>query len=147
MDFFEKCYGFQEAKKFMQMGLYPYFREISSAQDTEVLINGKKMIMLGSNSYLGLTTHPEVKEAAIQAVAKYGTGNAGSRFLNGTLDIHQELEEKLARFTGKQAALLYGTGYMTNVGVIGGLAGGDILLLINGSCQYLWLPISSPKKW
>lgn len=131
MDFFEKCYGFQEAKKFMQMGLYPYFREISSAQDTEVLINGKKMIMLGSNSYLGLTTHPEVKEAAIQAVAKYGTGNAGSRFLNGTLDIHQELEEKLARFTGKQAALLYGTGYMTNVGVIGGLAGPRDILFID----------------
>lgn len=113
------------------MGLYPYFREISSAQDTEVLINGKKMIMLGSNSYLGLTTHPEVKEAAIQAVAKYGTGNAGSRFLNGTLDIHQELEEKLARFTGKQAALLYGTGYMTNVGVIGGLAGPRDILFID----------------
>jgi 8-amino-7-oxononanoate synthase len=123
MDFFEKCYNFQEAKKYMDMGLYPYFREISSAQDTEVTINGKNMIMLGSNSYLGLTTDPQVKEAAIKAIEKYGTGNAGSRFLNGTLDIHEELEQKLAKFTGKEAALLYGTGYQTNVGVLGGLTG------------------------
>lgn len=131
MDFFQKCHQFIEAKKYMEIGLYPYFREISSAQDTEVFINGKKMIMLGSNSYLGLTTDPEVKEAAIKAVEKYGTGNAGSRFLNGTLDIHEELEQKLARFTGKQAALLYGTGYQTNVGVIGGLAGPRDVLFID----------------
>ena len=131
MDFFSKCYNFQEAKKIMQMGLYPYFREISSAQDTEVYIKGKKFIMLGSNSYLGLTTHPEVKEAAIKAIEKYGTGNAGSRFLNGTLDIHEELERKLAEFVGKEAALLYGTGYQTNVGAIGGLAGPRDIIFID----------------
>ena len=131
MDFFAKCYNFQEAKKYMELGLYPYFREIASSQDTEVSINGKKMIMLGSNSYLGLTVHPEVKEAAVLAIQKYGTGNAGSRFLNGTLDIHQEPEEKLAKFTGKEAALLFGTGYMTNVGVIGGLSSPRDVLFID----------------
>ena len=123
MDFFDKCHNYTTAKEYMKLGLYPYFREISSAQDTEVTIHDKKMIMLGSNSYLGLTIHPEVKEAAIKAIEKYGTGNAGSRFLNGTLDIHEELEQKLAKFAGKEGALLYGTGYQANVGVIGGLAG------------------------
>ncbi|OHD12543.1 MAG: 8-amino-7-oxononanoate synthase [Spirochaetes bacterium GWB1_36_13] len=121
MDFFQKCYNFTEAKKFMEMGLYPYFREIESAQDTEVFIHNKKMIMLGSNSYLGLTTHPEVKEAAIKAIEKYGTGNAGSRFLNGTLDLHEELEKKLAEFVGKEDSLLYSTGFQTNLGVLAGL--------------------------
>ncbi len=130
MDFFEKCYNYTTAKDFMKMGLYPYFREISSSQDTEVTIKGSKMIMLGSNSYLGLTTHPEVKEASIKAIEKYGTGNAGSRFLNGSLDIHAQLEEKLANLLGKEAALLYGTGYQTNVGVIGGLAApGDYIYI------------------
>lgn len=131
MDFFEKCYQFTEAKKYMEMGLYPYFREISTAQDTEVYIDGKKYIMLGSNSYLGLTVNPEVKEAAIKAIEKYGTGNAGSRFLNGTLDIHRELEEKLAAFVGKQAAVLYSTGYQSNVGVIGGLASPRDIIFID----------------
>ncbi len=122
-DLFEKCFGYTEAKEVMAKGLYPYFREISSGQDTEVEINGKTMLMLGSNSYMGLTSHPEVKQAAIEAIQAYGTGNAGSRFLNGTLDIHCRLEEKLADFFGTEAALLYGTGYMTNVGVIGCLIG------------------------
>lgn len=131
MDFFDKCFNFTEAKKYMEMGLYPYFREISSAQDTEVFINGKKVVMLGSNSYLGLTSDPEVKEAAIKAIEKYGTGNAGSRFLNGTLDLHEELEQQLAQFAGKEAALLYGTGYQTNVGVIGGLAGPRDIIFID----------------
>ena len=122
MDFFEKCYNFIEAKKYIEMGLYPNFREISSAQDTEVITNNKKMIILDSNSYLGLTNHSQIKEASIKAIEKYGTRNAGLRFLNGTLDIHEELEKKLTRFVKKDAALLYGTGYQTNMGTIGGLA-------------------------
>ena len=97
-DIFKKCYEYNDAKKAMSMGLYPYFREISSEQDTEVWIGDRKMLMLGSNSYMGLTNHPEVKEASKRAVSLYGTGNAGSRFLNGTLKIHRELEEKLADF-------------------------------------------------
>src|SRR5665648_555896 len=98
----------------MQAGIYPYFREIESDQDTEVVINGKKVMMFGSNSYLGLTNHPKVKEAAKAAIDKYGTGCAGSRFLNGTLDIHVRLEEKLADFVGKEEALVYSTGFQVN---------------------------------
>jgi 8-amino-7-oxononanoate synthase len=109
----------------MAIGYYPYFREISSEQDTEVICNGKKMLMMGSNSYLGLTTHPKVKEAAIEAVKKYGSGCAGSRFLNGTLDIHIKLEEELARLVGKEAALAYPTGYQANVGCISAMVGKD----------------------
>ncbi|MFH1092359.1 MAG: pyridoxal phosphate-dependent aminotransferase family protein [Pseudomonadota bacterium] len=110
-----------EAKK---IGIYPYFREIVSEQDTEVILkNGRKVLMLGSNSYLGLTNHPQVKEAAIQAVRKYGSGCAGSRFLNGTLDLHHELEDELADFVGKEAALLYTTGFQVNQGVIATLLG------------------------
>jgi len=123
MDIFDKCFSYTEAKEVMARGLYPYFREIESGQDTEVYIHGKKMLMLGSNSYMGLTSHQEVKQAAIDAINKYGTGNAGSRFLNGTLDIHRELEEKLANFIGTESSLLYGTGYQANIGVIGCLVG------------------------
>lgn len=112
------------------LGLYPYFRPLSSGQDTEVQMNGQKLLMLGSNNYLGLSTHPKVKEAAIAAIAKYGTGCAGSRFLNGTLDIHLECEEKLARFVGKEAALVYSTGFQVNLGVLPTLAGrSDFLIL------------------
>ncbi|MFH1139608.1 MAG: aminotransferase class I/II-fold pyridoxal phosphate-dependent enzyme [Pseudomonadota bacterium] len=101
------------------MGLYPYFRQITSEQDTEVILKGnKKVLMLGSNSYMGLTNHPEIKEAAQAAVRKYGTGCAGSRFLNGTLDIHEELEGELAAWVGKEAAVLFSTGFLVNVGVI-----------------------------
>jgi len=105
------------------MGLYPYFRTISTAQDTEVTINDKRVLMLGSNSYLGLTNHPKIKEAAKAAIEKYGTGCAGSRFLNGTLDIHLELEQALARLVGKEAVLLYSTGFQVNLGVISALVG------------------------
>ncbi|HOK77981.1 MAG TPA: aminotransferase class I/II-fold pyridoxal phosphate-dependent enzyme [Verrucomicrobiota bacterium] len=105
------------------MGLYPYFRTISTAQDTEVTINEKRVLMLGSNSYLGLTNHPKIKEAAKAAIEKYGTGCAGSRFLNGTLDIHLELEQALARLVGKEAVLLYSTGFQVNLGVISALVG------------------------
>ncbi len=102
-----------------KVGLYPYFREITSEQDTEVILKGnKKVLMLGSNSYLGLTNHPEVKEAATEAIKKYGTGCAGSRFLNGTLDIHEELERELAHWVGKEAALLFSTGFQVIQGII-----------------------------
>ncbi len=131
MDFFDKCKSFTTAKEIMAAGFYPYFRVMESAQDPEVIVGGKKMIMLGSNNYLGLTNHPKVKEAAIEAVRKYGSGCAGSRFLNGTLDIHVELEEKLAKFFRKDAALTFSTGYMTNLGIISSLAGKDDVVVID----------------
>ncbi|MDR3287272.1 MAG: pyridoxal phosphate-dependent aminotransferase family protein [Prevotellaceae bacterium] len=114
----EKAVAFDIADKIQETGLYPYFRPIESEQDTIVKIKGKDVLMFGSNSYLGLTCHPKVKEAAIEAVKKYGTGCAGSRYLNGTLDIHVELEEKLAKFLGKEAAVVYSTGFQSNQGVI-----------------------------
>lgn len=115
----EKMSRYDAPQKFRDAGIYPYFRAIESDQDTEVIINGKKILMFGSNAYLGLTNHPAVKEAAIEAVRKYGTGMAGSRFLNGTLDIHIELEHKLAKFSGKEEAIVYSTGFNVNQGVIG----------------------------
>ena len=130
-DLFEKCFKFTRAKELMAAGLYPYFRIIESAQDPEVVIKGKKMIMVGSNNYLGLTSHPKVKEACIEAVRKYGSGCAGSRFLNGTLDIHVQLEEKLARFIRKEAALVFSTGFQVNLGVIAALVGKDDLVIID----------------
>lgn len=129
MSLLDKCYSFQDAKRAMAMGFYPYFREISSEQDTEVICNGLKMLMLGSNSYLGLTIHPKVKEASIAAVKKYGSGCAGSRFLNGTLDIHIQLEEELARLVGKGAALAYPTGYQANVGCISAMVNKDEFMI------------------
>ena len=126
---FKKVRSFKSAEQVRAMGLYPYFRTISSAQDTEVIINGKKVLMLGSNSYLGLTNHPKIKEAAKAAVEKFGTGCAGSRFLNGTLEIHLELELALAQLVKKEAVLLYSTGFQVNLGVISGLVGkGDYVL-------------------
>jgi len=119
----DKVQEFRSADQLRAMGLYPYFRVISSAQDTEVMINGKKVLMLGSNSYLGLTNHPRIKEAARAAVEKYGTGCAGSRFLNGTLEIHLELERELAKLVRKEAVLLYSTGFQVNLGVISALVG------------------------
>lgn len=104
-------------------GIYPYFRAIESDQDTEVIINGKKVLMFGSNAYLGLTNHPKVVEASIAAAKKYGTGMAGSRFLNGTLDIHEELERKLANFMNKDEAVVFSTGFSVNQGVLGCLTG------------------------
>lgn len=126
---FRKVRNFTSADQIRALGLYPYFRTISSAQDTEVTIDGKPVLMMGSNSYLGLTNHPKIKEAARAAVERYGTGCAGSRFLNGTLDIHIRLEEALARLVGKQAVLLYSTGFQVNLGVISALVGkGDYVL-------------------
>jgi len=118
-------------QKVMAAGIYPYFRAIESDQDTEVLIGGKRVLMFGSNSYLGLTCHPKVKEAAKKAIDKYGTGCAGSRFLNGTLDIHIALEEKLARLVGKEAALCYSTGFQVNQGVISCVAGRNDYVLLD----------------
>lgn len=126
---FRKTREYTSAARVRALGLYPYFRTISSAQDTEVVIQGRKVLMLGSNSYLGLTNHPKIKEAAIAAVRKFGTGCAGSRFLNGTLEIHIELEQALARLVKKPAVLLYSTGFQVNLGVISVLAGkGDFIL-------------------
>jgi 8-amino-7-oxononanoate synthase len=131
LDLFDKCRTFTTAKEVMASGFYPYFRVVESAQDPEVMVEGRNMIMLGSNNYLGLTNHPKVKEAAIEAIKKYGSGCAGSRFLNGTLDIHVELEGKLAKFFRKDAALTFSTGYMTNLGIISSLAGKDDVVVID----------------
>lgn len=130
-DIFEKCNKFTKATELMSAGIYPFFRVIESAQDPEVIMGGRRMIMVGSNNYLGLTNHPQVKEAAIEAVKKYGSGCAGSRFLNGTLDIHVKLEEKLAQFIRKEAALVFSTGFQVNLGVISALVGKDDLIIID----------------
>jgi len=131
MDLFEKCRKFTTAKELQQAGIYPFFRVIDSAQDPVVTIHGQKMIMIGSNNYLGLTNHPKVKEAAVEAIKKYGSGCAGSRFLNGTLDIHVELEEKLARFMRRDSALIFSTGFQVNLGVISALVGKDDVVIID----------------
>ncbi|MGA2406000.1 MAG: aminotransferase class I/II-fold pyridoxal phosphate-dependent enzyme [Bacteroidales bacterium] len=127
----DKLSSYDAPQKAMQAGIYPYFRAIESEQDTVVIINGKKVLMFGSNSYLGLTNHPKVKAAAKAAIDKYGTGCAGSRFLNGTLDIHIELENKLARLVNKDAALCYSTGFQVNLGVVSLLAGRHDYLLLD----------------
>lgn len=118
MDLFKKCYDFTRADEIKKLGLYPYFRPIEENEGPVVQIEGRKVIMAGSNNYLGLTAHPKVKEAAIKAVEKYGTGCSGSRYLTGTLDIHIELEEKLAQFFNREAVLLFSTGYQTGQGII-----------------------------
>ncbi len=127
----EKIAQFTDAKTIKETGLYPYFRSIASAQNTEVIIHGKPVLMFGSNSYLGLTDHPYIKEAAISALKKYGTGCAGSRFLNGTLDIHIELERRLAQFVGKEAAVLFSTGFQVNIGVLSCLTGRNDFILLD----------------
>jgi 8-amino-7-oxononanoate synthase len=114
----EKLGRYDAPQKAMAAGIYPYFRQIESEQDTIVIMNGKKVLMFGSNSYLGLTNHPKIKEAAKTAIDKYGSGCAGSRFLNGTLDIHIKLEERLAALVKKEAALCFSTGFQTNLGVV-----------------------------
>jgi 8-amino-7-oxononanoate synthase len=113
----------------MAAGIYPFFRPIESDQDTEVTIGGRKVLMFGSNAYLGLTNHPKVKEAAIHATQKYGTGCAGSRYLNGTLDIHLALEHRLAELVGKQDAIVYSTGFQVNLGVVSCLTGREDYIL------------------
>ncbi|HMU43185.1 MAG TPA: pyridoxal phosphate-dependent aminotransferase family protein [Ignavibacteriaceae bacterium] len=118
MDLFKKCLEFTRADEVKAMGVYPYFRPIEANEGPVVQIEGKRKIMAGSNNYLGLTSHPEVKEAAIKAVEKYGTGCSGSRYLTGTLDLHIELESRLAKFFNKEAVLLFSTGYQSAQGVI-----------------------------
>jgi 8-amino-7-oxononanoate synthase len=132
MDLFEKCAQAAEYEfALKQSDHYSFFRKLGSPQDSEVVVNGKRVIMIGSNNYLGLTNHPRVKEAAIKAIEKYGTGCAGSRLLNGNLDIHEELEKKLARFLRKDAALVFATGYQTNLGVISALVSRNDVAIID----------------
>ena len=123
MDVLKKCADYTLHKEMRERALYPYYREISSAQDPIVTIAGQKVVMLGSNNYLGLTNHPRVKEASAEALTRYGTGCAGSRLLNGTLEIHNELEERIARFMRAPAVLTFSTGYQVNVGVLSALLG------------------------
>jgi 8-amino-7-oxononanoate synthase len=132
MDVFEKCSRiFAQSEGLRKSGHYFFFRKLESPQDAEVVVNGKRVIMAGSNNYLGLTNHPRVKEAAIKAIEKFGSGCAGSRFLNGNLEIHEELETKLARFFRKEAALVFATGYQTNLGTIGALLGRNDVAIID----------------
>lgn len=118
MGLFDKCYSYHYADQTKEKGVYPYFRPIQESEGPVVQMEGRKVVMAGSNNYLGLTTHPKVKEAAIAALAKYGASCSGSRFLTGTIDLHVELEEKIARFMGYQAALLFSTGFQAGQGVI-----------------------------
>ncbi len=122
-DLFDKVANYDRAQTLRDHAIYPYYRVVSSGQDPVVLMNGRPVVMLGSNNYLGLSSHPEVKVAAAEALEKYGTGCAGSRLLNGTLDIHVELEERLARFMRREAVITFATGYQANVGAISALLG------------------------
>jgi len=127
VELFEKCKNFTRAREAIAAGMYPYFRAIQSGPGSEVMIDGKMMIMVGSNNYLGLTGHPKVIEAAVAATKKYGSGCTGSRFLNGTLDIHVELEHRLAKFMKRESALCFSTGFQTNQGALSTLVGKDDL--------------------
>ena len=129
MDIFEKCRNYTAAKEAMAAGIYPYFHALETGQDTEVYINGKRTIMIGSNNYLGLTSDRRVIEAAIKALSEFGTGCSGSRFLNGTLTLHLELEKKIAKFLHKEAALTFSTGFQTNLGIISAIAGRNDYIL------------------
>ncbi len=131
MDLFDKCANFTAAKEVMAAGLYPYFHEIKSRQDTEVIMDGRKTIMLGSNNYLGLTIDQRVIDASKAALDKLGSGCTGSRFLNGTLSLHVELEKALADFVGKEAALTFGTGFQTNLGIISGITSRHDYIIID----------------
>jgi 8-amino-7-oxononanoate synthase len=129
-DLFDKVGKFTYAKDAMKLGIYPYFRALSDTEGAVARIQGKEVVMIGSNNYLGLTTDPRVREAAIEAVRRYGTSVTGSRFLNGTLELHLELDRRLAAFTGKEAALVFSTGYQTNVGTISALVQkGDYVII------------------
>ncbi|HVO75579.1 MAG TPA: pyridoxal phosphate-dependent aminotransferase family protein [Ignavibacteriaceae bacterium] len=144
MEIFEKCYKFYNDNNFARslgypanprmakaLGLYPFFIPLENNEGNEITIDGKKFIMIGSNNYLGLTNHPKVKEAAIKAIEKYGSACTGSRFLNGTLDLHIELEEKLSKFVGKESALVFSTGYQTNLGTVTSLVKKDDVVIMD----------------
>lgn len=123
MDLFEKCENYTTVKEIKKLGIYPYFHALQSRQDVEVVMEGKRRIMLGSNNYLGLTTNENVVNAGIEAYKKYGSGCSGSRFLNGTLQLHLELEAELAEFLGKEAVVTFSTGFQSNLGIISALVG------------------------
>ena len=129
MDLFKKCYDFTQVKEAVEAGIYPYFHALQSGQDTVVSMEGRRTIMIGSNNYLGLTSDSRVKEAAIKAVEKYGSGCSGSRFLNGTLDLHLELENALAEFLNKEACITFSTGFQSNLGIISAIAGRNDVIL------------------
>ena len=130
MDIFEKCRKRGMVHEVREKGVYPYFHALESRQDVEVIMEGKRRIMLGSNNYLGLTTQPEVVEAGIKALEQYGTGCSGSRFLNGTLEMHLELERELAAFLNKEAVITFSTGFQSNLGIISAIVGmGDYVIL------------------
>lgn len=130
MDIFEKCYTFTEAKEAIAAGIYPYFIPLTENEGTEAVFRGHRLIMCGSNNYLGLTTDPRVRQAAIDAIKRYGTSCTGSRFLNGTLELHEELEHELADYVGKEAAVVFSTGMQSNLGAISALVGrGDYVIL------------------
>ena len=129
-DVFQKCYDYERLDKVIKSGLYPYFVPLGGHVGAEMEIDGHSIIMLGSNNYLGLTDHPRIMEKAKEAIDKYGTGCTGSRFLNGTLDLHIELEERLAKFLNKERAITFSTGFQSNLGVISTIAGrNDIIYL------------------
>ena len=129
MDLFKKCSEIEKVKMAKENHVYPYFSQLTSGQDTEVKINGKRTIMIGSNNYLGLTSDPRVIEAGVQALKKYGSGCSGSRFLNGTLDLHVELEEKLAKFLHKEAVVTFSTGFQSNLAIISAIVGRNDFIL------------------
>lgn len=131
MDIFEKCRRFTTSRDLIEAGIYPYFTPLASAQGPEVRVDGRTLIMMGSNNYLGLANDPRMKRAAQEAVEHWGTGCAGSRFLNGTLELHQEAEQKLAAFKHRDSALIFSTGYQTNVGVISCLAGRNDTVIVD----------------
>lgn len=129
MDIFDKCMNFTRAKEAMEQGIYPYFKPISENHGPRVVMDGREIVMIGSNNYLGLTKDPRVQEAAIKAIEEYGTSCSGSRFLNGTLELHEQLEDALAQFVHKEAALCFSTGYQTNLGAISTLISKDDIII------------------
>jgi 8-amino-7-oxononanoate synthase len=131
MDIFNKCRDYRDAKDAMEKGIYPYFLPLAENEGTEVVFDGRRIIMCGSNNYLGLTTHPKVKQAAIDAIERFGTSCTGSRFLNGTLELHEQLEKELADYVGKEEALIFSTGMQTNLGTISSLVGRDDVVILD----------------
>ena len=130
MDIFEKCFSFETVKDAKKTGIYPYFIPLDENEGTEVIFNDQRVIMCGSNNYLGLTTHPKVRQAAIDAIERYGTSCTGSRFLNGNMSLHENLEAELAKWVGKEAALVFSTGMQVNLGTISAIVGrGDYVIL------------------
>lgn len=131
MDIFTKCFNYTDAREAIERGVYPYFIPLNENEGSEVVFQGKRLIMCGSNNYLGLTTNPKVREAAIEAIKRYGTSCTGSRFLNGTLAMHEQLEHELAEWVGKESALVFSTGMQTNLGTVSALIGRDDVVILD----------------